>query len=226
VLPLLAAALLLLTEHPAWAHVELDAPNGGESLTGGSNFTIAWQPAVAMHDTLNWDLWYATSTASGPWIVIGEDLPPGSLVVGSSHSYAWTVPNITDASVWLRVRQDNDVDPNYEDVSDGSFSITAANLTGDYNHDDTVDAADYTVWRNVLGHPGAGLDADGNNNGQIDVGDYTTWKLHYGESLSSGGSFAAVPEPASLLLLTVAAVIAGIENRRTIRSWRLRAFAR
>ena len=43
----------------AVAHVGLDSPNGGETLTAGSTFQIEWNP-TAPHDTINWDLWYST----------------------------------------------------------------------------------------------------------------------------------------------------------------------
>lgn len=80
-------------------------------------------------------------------------------------------------------------------------------VPGDYNHNGTVDAADYTVWRNSYGQTGSGLDADGDGNEQIDEGDYTVWKMHFGESSGSGasaGASAAVPEPtASVLTLIV-----------------------
>jgi hypothetical protein len=78
-------------------------------------------------------------------------------------------------------------------------------LAGDYNDDGTVDAADYTVWRDSLGQSGAGLAADGNTNNQIDTGDYTVWKSNFGQSATGGGSIAglnaAVPEPATFVLL-------------------------
>ena len=45
-------------------------------------------------------------------------------------------------------------------------------LAGDYNHDDVVDAADYTVWRNSKGAEGDLLDADGNLDGVVDELDY------------------------------------------------------
>jgi hypothetical protein len=80
---------------------------------------------------------------------------------------------------------------------------------GDYNGDLTVDAADYTVYRNTLGmsvEQSSG--ADGNNNGMIDFGDYTFWKMHYGEVVGGAGAglgaLTTVPEPSSLVfMLTV-----------------------
>ncbi len=59
-------------------------------------------------------------------------------------------------------------------------------FTGDYNHDGTVDAADYTLWRDQLGSlnsvPYRG--ADGNGDGKVDPGDYQTWRSNYGATVS------------------------------------------
>ena len=180
----LALVELVVAASPAWAHVDLNSPNGGEGLVGGSNFTIQWMPAVAMHDTLNFDLWYSSVASSGPWTVIASDLPAGDLSVGSLHTFAWTVPNITDPNVWVRVRQENNVDDDYEDFSSGSFSITAA-LQGDHNGDARVNAADYTVWRKT----NSGLPAG-----------YDIWRTHFGEG---SGNAAAVPELSSITILLV-----------------------
>ncbi|MGD9635693.1 MAG: hypothetical protein AB7G28_14720 [Pirellulales bacterium] len=74
-------------------------------------------------------------------------------------------------------------------VTSGALAINtaaddAANLPGDFNHNGTVDAADYTVWRNGLG-------------GAFDQADYTEWKNSFGDS-AGAGSVASVPEPAGL----------------------------
>ncbi len=56
-------------------------------------------------------------------------------------------------------------------------------LTGDYNRDDRVNIADYTIWRDarnstVLPHEGA----DGDGSGVIDDADYTVWKENFGNT--------------------------------------------
>jgi serralysin len=87
-------------------------------------------------------------------------------------------------------------------------------LVGDYNLDGTVDAADYSVWRNTLGQSGSSLAADGNGDGRVDAADYALWKTHFGTS-AGGGSLVAgsVPEPAGLALLSIALLLA--PRRRT-----------
>jgi hypothetical protein len=78
-------------------------------------------------------------------------------------------------------------------------------LTGDYNGDGNVDAADYVVWRKSLGETGSDLPADGNNNEEIDAPDYDAWRTNFGRTVAST-SFApaVVPEPAPAVLLTIA----------------------
>jgi len=93
-------------------------------------------------------------------------------------------------------------------------------LQGDYNGNGTVDAADYTVWRNTL-NSNDDLRADGDNSGMVDAADYGIWKTHFGESASVGSSAssAAVPEPASCALLLTVALSAACSRlaRRTLK---------
>jgi Dockerin type I domain len=80
-------------------------------------------------------------------------------------------------------------------------TLATVGLTGDYNHNGVVDAADYTVWRDSLGST-TNLAADGNGNGVIDSGDYTVWKTNFGNHSGSGSSAnVGVPEPSTFVLL-------------------------
>jgi hypothetical protein len=100
-------------------------------------------------------------------------------------------------------------------VSDFLVEETTAGLLGDYNSDGSVDAADYTVWRDASGQPAAipGEGADGNGDGVVDGADYALWATNYGLSLPEA-SPAAVPEPAAALLVTFAlAASAGVRKR-------------
>ena len=74
----------------------------------------------------------------------------------------------------------------------GVLSIASA----DYNQDNSVDAADYVLWRKTSGVPAG----------------YDLWRGHYGESTGSGSSAAqsqsaAVPEPSTAFLLAMAAFL-------------------
>jgi hypothetical protein len=94
-------------------------------------------------------------------------------------------------------------------------------LSGDYNQNHVVDAADYTVWRNMLGQVGYHLAADGTGDGKVDAADYTVWKNHFGEVWTSSGSSAGVgavaPEPT---VLTLACVVLLASCFISARRWR------
>jgi hypothetical protein len=92
----------------------------------------------------------------------------------------------------------------------GSVNLAPPATTGDYNHDGTVNAADYTVWRDTLGQSAAphGSGADGDADGAINDGDYTFWKDNFGDTVPGGGSALsalAVPEPTTSALAVLAA---------------------
>jgi hypothetical protein len=89
------------------------------------------------------------------------------------------------------------------------FSVTVSAppaLTGDYNGNNTIDAADYTVWRDLLGT--AGPLPNDPTPGTIDATDFQYWKDHFGDSLGSGGlaGGAAVPEPSTFIFVSIAFV--------------------
>jgi hypothetical protein len=75
---------------------------------------------------------------------------------------------------------------------------------GDYNGDGVVDAEDYLVWRKGLGTT-------------YTQSDYTVWRTHFGQSSRNGASFianTAIPEPAALTPMIMAAAIVSIWARR------------
>ena len=64
-------------------------------------------------------------------------------------------------------------------------------LTGDYNQDNVVDAADYVVWRKTVDST-TDFRADGNGDGVIDAGDYDVWRANFGATLASPGTASAM----------------------------------
>lgn len=78
------------------------------------------------------------------------------------------------------------------------LSVTV-DLDGDYNGDGTVDAADYTVWRDNL-NLSVTLPGD-TTPGLVTAADYDVWVANYGTTSSSTSS-ASVPEPSSLLVIS------------------------
>jgi len=76
-------------------------------------------------------------------------------------------------------------------------------LLGDYNENGIVDAADYVVWRKN----------DGTQEG------YDMWRANFGRTAgtgAAGSASAAVPEPATLLLLLVALCVMPFLRRQVV----------
>jgi glucose dehydrogenase len=66
---------------------------------------------------------------------------------------------------------------------------------------------DYDLWRGTFGSA-TNLAADGNGNGEVDAADYTTWRDHLGQMVGADSQSAAVPEPAPIVLMILAAASA------------------
>jgi hypothetical protein len=87
-----------------------------------------------------------------------------------------------------------------------NFLVTDG-LPGDFNGDNVVDAADYTVWRDQLGSVGTVESPAGDGNGDlvVDAADYQIWRQNFGRSGAGlpalAASTTAVPEPSSLAAL-------------------------
>ena len=68
-------------------------------------------------------------------------------------------------------------------------ALLAADLVGDFNGDLTVNAADYSVWRDSLGQMvEAGTGADASGDGEINQADYQLWRDNFGAIGASAAS--------------------------------------
>ena len=97
-------------------------------------------------------------------------------------------------------------------VGDGNdLAITLSSMppvTGDFNGNGIVDAADYVVWRNGLGTT-------------YTQADYDVWRTHFGQTAGSGAALpsadplsATVPEPSAFAQLIFTAVGCCLCRRR------------
>ncbi|TWT48567.1 carbohydrate-binding protein [Botrimarina hoheduenensis] len=75
--------------------------------------------------------------------------------------------------------------------------VLVAGLPGDYNNDQVVDLADYTVWRDTFDSESL-LAADGDGDGRVDADDYEIWRANFGRS---SGSSTTIPEPSGLAVV-------------------------
>jgi hypothetical protein len=107
----------------------------------------------------------------------------------------------------------------FTDGSEAIYTASLLSLPGDYDRNGIVDASDYNFWRKSLGQTGTELPADGNNNGIIDPADFTIWRNNYGaQAAGSSANFAgSIPEPTSLLMLSMAAISLTLHRRGATR---------
>ncbi len=90
----------------------------------------------------------------------------------------------------------------------GFAGAVAPGVSGDYNGNGVVDMADYVLWRN-----GGPLQNDPTPG--VQAADYTYWRSRFGATSGSGSGVgsAAVPEPASVVLLLMGLVAFGCKRR-------------
>jgi hypothetical protein len=140
----------------------------------------------------------------------GKQVGAGITDNGDQHALVWSgaaasaidlhvlLPNAFDGSIASAIDDAGNVFGFAYNIADGQEHaiewLPVAELSGDYNHDGKVDAADYVVWRK--------------NNGS--QSDYNTWRSHFGQSAGGGASLpsdatpsATVPEPSNVALVLV-----------------------
>jgi hypothetical protein len=101
-------------------------------------------------------------------------------------------------------------------------------ITGDFNKDGYVDAADYVVWRKTQGQTGTEFShpaADANHDFIVNMTDFNLWRANFGAPNELGGgagsgatASSSVPEPTSGALVFLAASM--LLPRKTVRARR------
>jgi serralysin len=214
-----------LATPPATAnrHMLIATP-GFSALTGGvaPNFTLPDPVVNGAFFNPNAASITITFVASNDAITFtGASLPKNGVdSLTDANAFGFSLGNATNISVT----------PN--SPTNFAGAVGAVNVppplvpTGDYNGDQSVDAADYTIWRDNLGAAAApkGSGADGDADGTINDGDYAFWKTKFGNDVggAASGNNAAVlvPEPAlaSLSLWGLGVLILAANRRRWPRS--------
>jgi len=152
----------------------------------------------------NGNLFYSGYAGSGGDNIIME-LPNATTTIAS-----WNEANVAVFYTSTDYTGFNGMDVAFSDSSPGT-----GGLLGDYNEDNVINAADYTVWRNALGGGTIPNDPTG---GVATQEDYDYWKVNFGATLELGAgasSAVSVPEPGALtlLLLLMTASIVGLPRR-------------
>jgi hypothetical protein len=86
-------------------------------------------------------------------------------------------------------------------------------VQGDYNGNQSVDAADYVVWRKTLGSM-SDLRADGNANGTVDQADYAVWRSNFGRTAGTGSHLNGTGPITASRIEGAAATAIHLENSR------------
>jgi hypothetical protein len=110
-----------------------------------------------------------------------------------THALLTQSPAIDRGTNLLNLTTDQRGSPFARAVGDGvdvgafESSVVAPILRGDYNRDDSVNAADYVLWRKFLeSDVEAFAWADGDGSGHIDSEDYGVWMQDFSETPSPG----------------------------------------
>jgi hypothetical protein len=107
--------------------------------------------------------------------------------------------------------------PLVDDLRAWHRTLTAPiTVPGDYNSDGTLDAADYTVWRDNLGNR---VQLPNDDTPGVDVDDYDRWKANFGSTAAEIASHSAlrtaIPEPSPIVLAT----FCGLATLGSRRKW-------
>ena len=148
------------------------------------NFTVVFSEPV-------------TDFATGDVTLSGTAGATTATVTGSGTTYNVAISGTTAngtvvASLLAGAAHDAANNPSLASTSTDNTVTFSSLPLGDYNQDGTVDAADYTVWRDSLGaNVAAFAGADGSGNGVVDQADYGVWKANFG-AVATGAGGAAI----------------------------------
>lgn len=181
------ALLLVDTEFSAKPSDTLLMVTDGVTLAGGLQVLLG-----------DGDVGYVPAT--GDEIVLVE----ADAIAGG---FTWVeVSAIPAGLVWALLERDG------EEGARRQLALTFA-AEGDLNFDGSIDAADYTVWRDNLGTEGVVpfSRGDGDGDGVVTTADYEVWRSGFGAA--PAGDPVVAPEPPAVLLMLLAASL-GCAGRR------------
>jgi hypothetical protein len=171
---------------------DIGATEAATSLESGSTYMFLGK--VNFHSGTTPDEYYLS------WLKVGTDSVPASEPVSWMLSRTHEVVSLSGNT--LRLDFGNGAigtSTQLDELRLGTtYASVALGLTGDFNNDGSVDAADYIVWRKN----------DGSQTG------FDLWRANFGNTIGSGAAIhfgqSGVPEPASWFIAGVFLSAAGV----------------
>ncbi len=183
--------------------------SGASATFGKGNLTVSGGSAVISAGVTDAILNSATLTLAGGGTANTADVGFINLATGINEQVASLILGTTAYTSGTFGSTASGATNTFDEYFSGVGIITVmSSLLGDYNHDGTVNAADYVAWR-------MGQSPNPNS-----LADYNTWRANFGTSAGSGsglGKSAAVPEPGALALVILALGSAFLTSRKTSR---------
>ncbi len=148
-----------------------------------------------------------TMSAGGAYSIDITDLYSAWLAdPDSNHGLVFVAPDDGDASRYVGFGSDAGDAPYISSVSASASDL----LAGDANRDGVVSAGDYSSVQANFGATGEpGIMGDANGDGVVSAGDYSSVQANFGNTSS-----AVIPEPATMLLVSVGALSLLIRRKR------------
>ena len=173
----------------------------GYSPVSGNSWTILTAGADITADKAAVDA--VVATAGFDPLTHSEGGTPGALL-GPFEATDFSLAPLTPGLSWNVSYANNSV----------TLSVTGTpTFTADFNHNGQVNGADLTKWKGDFGVNG---NSDANGDGKSDGTDFLIWQRQFGSGVPASAAIGAVPEPASIALIGLAAtaMVACSRSRR------------
>jgi parallel beta-helix repeat protein len=203
---------ILLNENPAHGAIDI-SPDSLAGLHSDYNAVVSRFTTNDSDTILTLPLWQA-QTGQDQHSTVSDAQHLFVNAAAADYHLISTAPAINAGTSTSAPATDLDGNPRpiggVFDIGAYEFGASATPVTGDYNRNGAVDAADYVIWRRTIGQSVPKLSgADGDGDGLIGPGDYNVWRSNFG--LTSAGA-QVIPEPGTVVL-----IVAGLG---LLASWR------